>query len=412
MESTFRRLWTLGPAAFVVKVIIAAIVADALLLGFILLRRMYRRRYFARRDRRVFEFRQKWEQLLSGDIPYDAWRLDNFDRQIVEDIVLDAFEAANPVESARLLGFMRKTGLIEKRIFEARHYRGWQRMAALVALGRTRAPEGISALAEGLRDKHQETRHAALRGLARTASPEAAGEILTWVGERGLQAPALLIQNALINCCREAPRMLLPYLEHADREVREMLARVLGEIPVNSIENALIALAEDDLPEMRAAAARALSNAGHGQAVEALAELAKDPVWFVRLRAVVALGKIYDARAIRPLLQALTDSNRLVRMRAAEGLVDRKSELASIFAEAVAAQDRYGLYAYFAALENAGLRKQLEAQLQEQAAGGDSNAANLLATLAAGELKAPPPAPLLSGPEQPLAPAPAAMAPK
>ena len=390
MGSTFSRLWTLGPAAFVVKVIVAAVVADALLLGFILLRRMYRKRYFARRDRRVFEFRQKWEQLISGEIPYDEWRLDDFDRQIVEDIVLDAFEAAGPAESVRLLRFMRTTGLIEKRIFEARKYRGWQRIAALVALGRTRAPEGVPALAEGLRDANEETRHAALRGLARTASPEAAEEILTWVSERGLQAPVLLIQNALINCCRESPRMLLPYLQQSDRQVREMLARVLGEIPVHSIEGALIALAEDELPELRAAAARALSNAGHGQAVEALSELARDSIWFVRLRAVVALGNVYDPKAIRPLLHALTDSNRLVRMRAAEGLVDRKSELAAIFAEAVASQDRYGLYAYFAALENAGLRKQLEAELQELASDGDPNAASLLATLAAGELAVAP----------------------
>jgi HEAT repeat protein len=405
MESAFSRLWTLGPAAFVVKVIVAAVVADALLLGFILLRRTYRRRYFAKRDRRVYEFRQKWEQLISGEIPYDAWRLDSFDRQIVEDIVLDAFEAAGPADSARLLRFMRTTGLIEKRIFEARKYRGWQRLAALVALGRTRAPEGVTALAEGLRDANQETRHAALRGLARTASPEAAEEILTWVSERGLQAPALLIQNALINCCRESPRMLVPYLQHADRDVREMLARVLGEIPVNSIEGTLIALAEDELPELRAAAARALSNADHGQAIEALSQLAQDSVWFVRLRAVVALGKIFDPKAIRPLLQALTDSNRLVRMRAAEGLVDRKSEMVAIFAEAVASKDRYGLYAYFAALENAGLRKQLEVELQERVSRNDSEAARLLAILAAGELTRVPDV------EQPRTPQPA-MAPK
>lgn len=400
MESVFSKLWALGPAAFVVKVIVAAVVADALLLGFILLRRAYRRRYFAKRDRRVFEFRQNWDQLISGEIPYDAWRLDDFDRQIVEDIALDAFEAAGPVESARLLLFMRTTGLIEKRIFEARKYRGWQRMAALVALGRTRAPEGISALAEGLRDANQETRHAALRGLARTASPQAAEEILTWVGERGLQAPALLIQNALINCCRESPRMLLPYLQDGDRQVREMLARVVGEIPVTSIEGALIALAQDELPELRAAAARALSNAEPGHAVEALSELSQDPVWFVRLRAVVALGKIYDPKALHPLLHALTDSNRLVRMRAAEGLVDRKSELAAVFAEAVAAKDRYGLYAFFAALENAGLRKHLEGELQKRVSRGDLNAARLLGVLAAGELAGAPSMEPSSAPDQ------------
>src|SRR5579864_694157 len=103
MASVFEKLWTFGPAAFVLKMIVAAIVADALLLGFIMLRRTYRRRYFAKRDKRVYEIRQKWDALLSGEIPYDTWRLKSFDRQIVEEIVLDTFEASGPEESLRLL---------------------------------------------------------------------------------------------------------------------------------------------------------------------------------------------------------------------------------------------------------------------------------------------------------------------
>jgi hypothetical protein len=134
MVSAFEKLWALGPAAFVVKVIVGAIVTDALLLGFILLRRTYRKRYFAKRDRRVYELRQRWDSILSGEVPYDTWRLNSFNREIVEEILLDTFEAAGPEESARLLRFMRTTGLIEKRIFEARKYRGWQRMRALFAL--------------------------------------------------------------------------------------------------------------------------------------------------------------------------------------------------------------------------------------------------------------------------------------
>src|SRR6266702_384703 len=158
MASIFEKLWRLGPAAFVLKAIVAAIVADALLLAFILLRRTYRKRYFAKRDAHGFEIRQKWEALISLEIPFETWRKKPFDRRIVETIALDALEAAGPEESARLLRFLRDSGLIEKRIFEARRLSGWRRMRALVALGRTRAPEGIPALAEGLRDRDQETR--------------------------------------------------------------------------------------------------------------------------------------------------------------------------------------------------------------------------------------------------------------
>src|SRR5216683_2310953 len=96
MESNFERLWRLGPAGFVLKAIFAAIVASGLLLAFILIRRTYRKWYFAKRDARVFELRQRWDALISGEIPYETWRRKAFDRGIVETIALDAFEAAGP----------------------------------------------------------------------------------------------------------------------------------------------------------------------------------------------------------------------------------------------------------------------------------------------------------------------------
>src|SRR6202022_3103128 len=107
MESIFEKLWRLGPAAFVLKAIVAVIVADGLLLGFILLRRTYRKRYFAKRDARLFEIRERWGALISGEIPYATWRTKPSDRQLVETMVLDGFEVAGPEESARLLKFMR-----------------------------------------------------------------------------------------------------------------------------------------------------------------------------------------------------------------------------------------------------------------------------------------------------------------
>src|SRR5258708_8063739 len=113
MESIFERLWRLGPAAFVVKAIVAAITVDALLLGFILLRRTYRKRYFAKRDAHVFELRQKWDALISGEISFETWRKNSFDRGIIETIALDAFEAAGPEETGRLLQMPRGNVVIQ-----------------------------------------------------------------------------------------------------------------------------------------------------------------------------------------------------------------------------------------------------------------------------------------------------------
>ena len=386
MASGFEIVQRLSPSALVFKAIVGAIVADGLLLAFILVRRAYRKRYFKNRDARVFELRQKWDALISGNIPHDTWRAKSLDRRIVEDMALDAFEVAGPEESARLLRFLRASGLIEKRIFEARKHRGWRRRRALVALGRTRAQEGVSALSEGLRDRDSETRHAALRGLSRLGSPEAAEEILQWVAESGLTVPALPLQNALINCCRERPQILLSYLRHADGPLREVLARVVGEVASPSLGLELMVLADDELPELRAAAARAISQTQPSHAVEILAELSRDTVWFVRLRAVVALGKLRDGKGLPHLLRGITDSNRLVRMRAAEALVDFKSQLLQIFGQVVSTRDRYGLHAFLAALENSGMRKGLESELRDAPFLEKSESDRLLCSLTTGRL--------------------------
>jgi len=364
MGSIFEKLWRLGPAAFVFKAIIVAIVADGLLLSFIFIRRAYRKRFFAKRDKRVFELRRQWDALISGTMPYDRWREKSFDRRIVETMVLDAFEAAGPEESARLLKFIRVSGLIEKRIFEAQHLKGWRRMRALVALGRTRAPEGVPALAEALRDRNPEIRLAALRGLGRTACPQAAEEILAWVGEAGLTVPALPLQSALIQCCAERPQLLLPLVKQAEGQLREVLGRVLGEVATPALGLDLLQFVGDEREELRAAAARAMSHTPDaGVAFDALSELAEDRTWFVRLRAIIGIGNLADPRAIPTLLKGLTDSNRLVRLRAAEALVQFRAVMVPVFQQVIQLRDRYGLHAYLTAIENADLRGRLESQL-------------------------------------------------
>ena len=389
MGSVFSKLRLLQPATLVAKAIFVALAADALLLGFILLRRAYRKHYFAKRDARVFYYRQRWDALISGDIPVEMWRGKPYDREIIETIALDALEAAGPHEAAKLLQFLRSSGLIEKRIFEAREFRGWRRLRALVALGRTRAPEGITALAEGLRDRELETRLAALRGLGRMACPQAAEEILARISELGLCVPALPLQNALVQCSAERPQVLLPYVQRSKGPVREVLGRVLGEVANTSLGLDLLQFASDELAELRAAAARAMSHMQPGVASDVLNELARDPVWFVRLRAIVSMGRLSNPRAVPALLRGLTDSNRLVRLRAAESLIHlratiglagfrsdmrasdtavedlEKIGLLSVFEQVAELKDRYGLHAFLTALENANLRVKLETEIQE-----------------------------------------------
>jgi HEAT repeat protein len=358
-------LQKLGPAGIVVKAIIAALIGDALLLAFILTRRMYRRRYFAKRDARALHFQKFWSELVSGAIGYDDWRKDPFDRQVVESLALDALEGSPPQGAARILRFLRESGLLGKQIHEAEKYRGWRRRKALVALGRTRAPEGIPALAEGLRDPDAETRMASLRGLGRTSLPSAAEEILRWVGEAGLIVPALPLENALINCARERPRLLLPYMSGAEGPLREILGRVLGEVATSALEADVLEMAGDESPELRASAARALAHGKPKIALPVLTKMIDDPSWVVRLRAAVALGQLRSPLAIQSLVRALTDSHRLVRLRAAQAIVEQDEDPVSTFERIAELRDPYAQDAYITAAENCGTYAELLEALKQ-----------------------------------------------
>ncbi len=344
------------PAALVLKGIFASAIAIALLVVFIVFRRWYRGRYFDRLNHSTMQIRQQWADIVSGAVASSVWRVDHFTSSIVESILLDSMEVAGPQELPPLLHCLRASGLLDERIYQARHCKGWDRRVALVALGRTRAPEAVPALAEALSDSSDpDTRMAAIRGLGRSALPQAAVPIIEGLlsGELG-GFPDFPVKNALTNCCRSDPKLLVTYLPSASGAARELLARVLGELALSDLGDELLVLATDPLPEVRASAARALAHADPDLAFPTLSVLANDPEWFVRLRAVVAVGFLEDKRKVRVLLRAVCDLNRHVRQRAATVLAKMDPDLQDIIGKIVATEDRYALQAFISELERTG----------------------------------------------------------
>jgi HEAT repeat protein len=354
MESIFNRIEQLGPAGLVLQAILVSVVGIFLLVGFIALRRWYRARYFRRRNERTAALRSQWDEILSGKISAETWRFDALDCDIVESILLDSIEMSRADKLPPLLDCLRVSGLLDMRIYEARTTRGWKQQTALLALGRTRAMEAIPALAEGLDSPLRETRIAAVRGLGRTARMEAAIPILDRIVTGQFDAPERSLKNSLVNCCRTHPEVLINYLEHSDGPVRELLARVLGELASPELGEELLVLATDSLPEVRASAARALGNTNTSYSLPALHSLASDPEWFVRLRAVVALGQIENIGKIKILLHSLCDANRHVRQRAAWALARMEPQLEQILDDVVATKDNYALQAFVSELERSG----------------------------------------------------------
>jgi HEAT repeat protein len=373
--------WTREPAGLVLEAILGSLAGIALLIGFIVLRRWYRGRYFQKRNERAFILRGMWDDILTGRVPAAKWRFKPLDCEVVESILLDTIEIATPGELPKLLACLRVSGLLDMRIFEARARRGTSQRMALVALGRTRAPEAIPALAEALEADAAETRIAAVRGLGRTGLLDAAIPMLDLLVSNTLRAPEHAIKNALLNCCRPDPHLLVRYIPQSSGPARELLARVLGELATPELGDELLVLATDSLPEVRASAARALGNAQPAFALSVLSVLAADPEWFVRLRAVVGLSNFAHPETVRPLLLALCDPNRHVRQRAAWALARREPELESIFDQVVGTRDRYALEAFVSELERSGGFEKVVQAIQDRSP-AESAASILLKGLA------------------------------
>src|SRR5579859_7124205 len=331
-------------ASFVVRAILFSLSGIVALIASILARRKIRRRYFDRLADAEFYVRQHWEEIVAGEIPRNEWREAHRDTEAIIEQCLERMENANASEGEKLLDFLRRTGLLDRILMETRHLRGWKREAALVRLGRTRAPEAVTSLVAALDDPSPETQLAAVRGLARTGLRPAGEAMLDRVLAGDLALAGTSLMNALIVCTRQNPRVLLPYLHLARGPVRELLARVMAEVTSVELGDDLLLLASDPLPEVRASVARALVHAEFGFAFPALAQLAADEQWYVRLRALTSLGRFAQTRAVPILLRGVCDPNRHVRQRAAEALAHAPDPI-GVLRDVLKTGDAYALQA-------------------------------------------------------------------
>lgn len=355
----------LGFARLIVEAILLSLLGILLLIAFIVIRRWYRGRYFRQLAERTFALRSQWDDILTGKVPAHNWRLKPLDCEIVESMLLDNIEMAEGEQLPPLLACLRSSGLLDLRIHQAREATGWEQRTALIALGRTRSPEAVPALAEALEAPSEETRLAAVRGLGRTGLREAGVRILDHLVDDGLAVPDHALKNALAGCCKECPKLLLQYMQRSSGAWRELVARVLAELATADLGEDLILLATENDPEVRASAARALGHAQPSFALPVLSVLVHDREWFVRLRAVVALASINHNGRIRPLLHALCDSNRFVRQRAAWALAQMGTNLDRILTEVVETRDNYALQAFISELERTGTIEHLVEALRD-----------------------------------------------
>jgi HEAT repeat protein len=367
--------WTLA--------VLAVLGGAAMLLAFLVGRRVIRRFRIRRYDELAFKIHNQWREIVRGGVPIEAWRKDPMQCEIVQSIVIQEIGAATDKDRAGLQDFLRASGLIGLCIEKAKEGHGWTRRRAILALGAMRVPEAIAPLSEALADWQLETRVAAVQALGRTGLAEAAEPIIEAFMVGGLKVPLDPVTNALVRCYIDRPAAILPFLRRSQGELRELLARVASELATAEMADEMIVLAEGPRPEVRASAAKALSLAPLPLAIPALGDLARDEVWFVRLRAVIALGEIRHPRTIPILLDAVRDPNRLIRMRAACTLARFEHRRIEILQNIVDSRDCYALHALISALELGGGFEQALKELSDPLL-HDETAERLLAALREG----------------------------
>src|SRR3984885_3715308 len=107
MGSVSKGIEKLGPTGLVLEAILASLLGILLLVGFIVVRRWYRARYFRKRNQRTVALRAQWDDILSGKIPAEAWRFNPLDCDIVESILLDSIEMSSAEKLPPLLDCFR-----------------------------------------------------------------------------------------------------------------------------------------------------------------------------------------------------------------------------------------------------------------------------------------------------------------
>jgi len=166
------------------------------------------------------------------------------------------------------------------------------RWAAAIVAGERAAIGLVPELMRASEDEDLGVQVAAVRALAQIADARAVPVLCRWLGEK----------------------RLIP-------EIRQQIARALGEIGSAEAVGPLIQALRDEDESVRAAAANALGRIGDARAVEPLIQALRDSNWRVRAAAAKALGRIGDVRAVEPLVQALGDENESVRMAAVKAAV-------------------------------------------------------------------------------------------
>jgi HEAT repeat protein len=160
--------------------------------------------------------------------------------------------------------------------------------------------EAIQALSAAAQDPSRRVRLAAVLALGRLKDPDGVPGLIRAAKHPVRSVPDLTLAAALAACAEDRPALLNDLLHSPESRLRIMATWALSEIADQTVLEPLLDVASDSDPEVRGKSARALARIHGRESVAALMRLARDPVWFVRVRALDALGDCGAERSGRP----------------------------------------------------------------------------------------------------------------
>lgn len=254
-----------------------------------------------------------------------------FDAITMERVVLNLLR--DPEESAREWGgkLFVEIGLAARYIKRLREARKWsERAHAAEVLGTAGVSSAIPALAEALRDPHEDeggVKVAAAGALAKLRDPSAIPFLVSELVETDGRSSRNVAEALTAFDVLAVPALLdlLAGSNHA--AARVWAARILGRIGDARATDDLVARLYDRDDLLRMAAAEALGSIGDARALQPLVRATlRDPAPQVRAHAAGAVGKIEGERAIDVLVAALADPDYATRLRALEAFETMRIE--------------------------------------------------------------------------------------
>ncbi len=305
----------------------------------------------------------------------DRWAREAFGRRRAKPLVLASMrqEMPNlrPLRGARLLEPFRRM-----RVFAV------PRMIAVDHLGRLEPGYAQVFLAEALRDPSAEVRRVAITAMGRNRHPEAVPLIVEEL-RKALRDPGSVstrsAKAALVSYELRDLHHFLPFLEHADPQLRFFLVDVVREISSRHAEHGLLnkndfppqlytlfmeKLVNDDSADVRARSAAVVRHFRDAAAVKALRKLLADPSDFVRLHAVRSAADRYYAELQPDLVERVGDTRWRVREAAVRALA-ALGPLATnrLYKEFLSTKDQYASEQIADEIQRTGLMRDLLAAL-------------------------------------------------